>query len=188
MLNLVGNLFVQNTPINLVAVNSTEKMRVGKLHLLDGYPCVDMQQHSFTYPEKPIYFESRLSKECRMRSHPRHDLLGSRIIGCSKSHPWWRNILRIRDLPCIADHKLIPHVVVPAVAYITMAVEAISQIHREAETSQKITLFKLHNVAIQSALHFTNDEDGVETVLNLERTTLANGGNNMSAWRRFTIS
>lgn len=69
-----------------------------------------------------------------------------------------------------------------------MAVEAVSQIHREAETSQKITLFKLHNVAIQSALHVTNDEDGVETVLNLERTTLANAGNNMSAWHRFTIS
>lgn len=69
-----------------------------------------------------------------------------------------------------------------------MAVEAISQSHCEAETSQKITLFKLHNITIQSALYVTNNEDGVETVLNLERTTLANAGNNMSAWHRFTIS
>lgn len=186
MLKLAGNLFLHNAPVDLAAVNATETMHDGKIELQHGYPCIDMPQYPFTYPDKPVYFENRFSKEFRTRKHPRHDLLGARQPGGSNTHPSWRNMIRIKDLPWLEDHKLIPHVVLPAAAYISMAVEAASQMHYEDEDALPIKYFRLRNVSITSTLNLEDDELGVETVLNMEKVALTDA-NEKSMWFKFTI-
>ncbi|KAI0003422.1 putative polyketide synthase [Xylariaceae sp. FL0662B] len=186
MLRLAGDLFLHNTPVDLVAVNATEKISHGILHLQHGYPCVDMPQYNFTYPEKPLYYENRYSKEFRQRKHLRHDLLGARQPGCSRTHPSWKNIIRMKDVPWLDDHKLAPHAVLPAAAYIAMAVEAASQMHFEVEDAPPIRSFKLRNVAINSTLRVHDDELGVEVVLDMEKVTLTNA-NTVSVWHKFNI-
>ncbi|KAI1141492.1 putative polyketide synthase [Hypoxylon sp. FL0543] len=186
MLKLAGNLFLNNAPIDLAAVNATETMCRGKIQLQHGYTCIDMPQYNFTYPENPVYFENRFSREFRLRKHPRHDLLGSRQPGCSRTHPSWRNVIRVKDLPWLEDHKLVPHVVLPAAAYVSMAIEAASQMHHEDEDATPIKSFKLRNVSITSALHLKDDEFGVETVLNMERVALTGAAAN-SMWFQFSI-
>ncbi|KAI1124384.1 putative polyketide synthase [Nemania abortiva] len=188
MLKLAGRLFINNANINLVAVNATEKFHDGKLQLCHGSFCVDMPQYIYTYPEKPVYFENRANKEFRTRKYPRHDLLGTRQPGGSKAHPSWRNVLRIKDLPWLNDHQLIPHAVLPAAAYIAMAIEAARQIHGESAdiNASAIGSYKLRNVAINSTMRLEDNAYGVETVLNMEKLALTTA-NAKSEWYKFSI-
>ncbi|RYP05939.1 hypothetical protein DL764_003473 [Monosporascus ibericus] len=186
MLRLAGTLFMRNAPIDLVAVNATERIRNGKIYLQHGVPCPSLPQYNFSYPKKPVYFENRFSKEYRTRQHLRHDLLGARQPGGSRSRPSWRNVLRMKDLPWLEDHKILPHAVLPAAAYIAMAVEAVSQVHWEAEDAAPIKSFKLRNVAVNSTLRIEDTEFGVETVLDMHRVPLTNSGA-VSRWYQFSI-
>ncbi|KAI0198016.1 putative polyketide synthase [Astrocystis sublimbata] len=191
MLNLAGQLFVLNVPINLVAINATDEMINGKLRLCHGYPCIDMPRYSFSYPEKPLYFENRFNRELRQRRYLRHDLLGSRQPGGSKFHPSWRNVLRAKDLPWLNDHKLGPHPVLPAAAYIAMAVEAVRQVYGEETStnslkSPPIRSYRLRNVSITSALKLEDNEHGVETIFDMEKIT-STASHSTSVWYKFSI-
>lgn len=186
MLTLAGNIFINNAPIDLVAVNATERKTEDGLQLSHGFPCIDMPQYKYSYPETPVYFENRFNKEYRTRKHLRHDILGARVPGGSRTHPQWRNILRLKDLPWLEDHKLLPHAVLPGAAYMAMAIEALSQLHYEAEDASPIKSFRLRQVAINSALRVEDTELGVETVLNMERLPLTNAAV-MSQWYKFSI-
>jgi acyl transferase domain-containing protein len=187
MLNLAGNLFLHNAPVNLVAVNATEKVQQRSIRLQHGLHCIDMPQYRFAYPEKPIYYESRLNREYRQRKYPRHDLLGARVPGTSKLTPSWRNVIRIKDLPWLGDHKLSGHAVLPAAAYIAMAIEAASQFYEEEVESLPSLSFKLRHVSIYAALPLADDELGIETVLSMEKVVLTNT-NATSAWYKFSIT
>ncbi|KAI0190622.1 putative polyketide synthase [Xylaria flabelliformis] len=191
MLNLAGQLFLHNACIDLAAVNAVERLHGGDLQLCYGYPCVDMPQYSFSYPEKALYLENRFNRELRQRRYLRHDLLGSRQPGGSSSHPSWRNILRVKDLPWLNDHKLIPHSVLPAAAYITMAIEAARQIYGEQASSEQvdsspIRSYKLRTVVINATLKLEDSEHGVETVLSMEKVALATSSTS-PVWYRFNI-
>ncbi|KAI0108554.1 putative polyketide synthase [Nemania sp. FL0031] len=188
MLNLAGRLYINNANINLVAVNAIERTRDEKLQLCHGSFCVDMPRYIYTYPKKPVYFENRSNKEFRTRKYPHHDLLGTRQPGGSKAHPSWRNVLRIKDLPWLNDHQLIPHAVLPAAAYIAMAIEAARQIHDETTGTNACAIesYKLRNVAINSTMRLEDNAYGVETVLNMEKLVLTNA-NTKSEWYKFSI-
>ncbi|KAI1095495.1 hypothetical protein F5B19DRAFT_503698 [Rostrohypoxylon terebratum] len=186
MLRLAGSLFLCDAPVDIVAVNATEVVLKGRLHLRHGYPCVDMPQYNFTYPKTPLYFENRYSKEFRLRKRPRHDLLGARQPGCSATHPSWRNVIRKKDIPWLDDHKLTPHTVLPAAAYMAMAVEAANQIHFDEKGALPIRSFRLRNVTISSTLRVSDDDLGVEVVLDMEKTALTNS-NTTPAWHKFSI-
>ncbi|KAK2616187.1 hypothetical protein QQS21_000819 [Conoideocrella luteorostrata] len=187
MLQLAGNLFIANFPVNMTAVNATETEHGHRIQLQHGLTCVDLPQYNFTYPKAPLYFENRFSREYRTRKHLRHDLLGARQPGCSKSCPSWRNVLRVTDLPWLADHKLIPHTILPASAYLAMAVEAISQLHGETKDGMPIKRYKLRNVAINSTLQIMDGEFGAELFLNMEQVVLADADTE-SLWYKFTVS
>ncbi|KAI0521826.1 putative polyketide synthase [Xylaria bambusicola] len=175
MLTLAGHLYLNNAPVDLVAVNASEQQtKDGNIRYFYGYPCVDMPQYSFSYPEKPLYLENRFNREVRQRRYLRHDLLGSRQAGGSASCPSWRNILKIKDLPWLADHKLVPLTVLPAAAYLTMAAEAARQIHNEQALDEgadfsPIHSIKLRTVAIKSAMRLEESEHGIETITHVER-------------------
>jgi acyl transferase domain-containing protein len=186
MLNLAGNLFLKGAPINLVAVNASEIVRHGRLVLEHGHTCIDLPTYNFTYGDRPLYFENRFSREFRTRKYPRHDLLGARQPGLAHTHPSWRNVLRMRDVRWLDDHKLLPYAVLPAAAYIAMATEAVRQIHHE-DNILPIKSFRLRNVAINSTLRVPDDEFGIETALNLTQVSIGTTGEK-SAWFQFSIA
>ena len=105
MLHLAGLLFSLNTGINVVATNATDDdTGTGLEH---GCTAIDLPPYQYTYGPA-VYHESRLSREYRYRNVPRHDLLGSKVVGTAKLRPQWRNILRPKDLPWLGEHRLIP--------------------------------------------------------------------------------
>lgn len=64
-----------------------------------------------------------------------------------------------------------------------MAVEAVTQIHQAANSSQLITGFRLRDISIKTALVIPDDDDGVEVLLNL-RMVGVGGGNE---WYGFSV-
>ena len=105
LLELAGTLFGLNASVNLAAVNAADEVH-GK-GLVHGCTSINLPPYQYTYGGLN-YHESRASKEYRYRSIPRHDLLGSKVVGNAKLRPQWRNILRMKDVPWLGDHRLVP--------------------------------------------------------------------------------
>jgi NADPH:quinone reductase-like Zn-dependent oxidoreductase len=151
-MNLCGNLFCSDYPGDIMRVNAREIPNKTSI-------VYDMGSH-----------ETRISREIRQRKFLRHDLIGYLQPGCAKRRPSWRNVLRLKDVPCLNDHKLLPNPVLPGSAYVCMAIEALSQ---HVSGQHKILgkhSFKLRNVLIRSALQIPqNDTEASHGTILLER-------------------
>ncbi len=75
----------------------------------------------------------------------------------------------------------------PAAGYITMAIEAMSQLHHETEIVSDIVGYSLRSVGISSTLRVPDDELGVEMILDMHPTKLTNSKGS-SKWFEFNIS
>ena len=187
MLSLVGDLFIRNVAVDLVAVNSVQSIdEEGKLRLLSASVIPNLPNYQFHYGT-PIYYESRYNKEWRLRKHLRHDILGAKQPGCAKGSPSWRNMLRLKDVPWLEDHKLLPAPIFPAAGYLAMASEALSQYHYEANDAEELKGFSFRNVAINSTMQVPDDDFGVETILNLQAANLTISKTS-ERWHDFKIS
>ena len=107
MLRTAGHLFLQDQPIDLTAVNAMDELEKGEHVLVHGRVCVDLPGYAYHYGPS-IYHENRFNKERRNRVHLRHDLLGARQPGSARACPSWRNMLRLKDVPWLGDHKVSP--------------------------------------------------------------------------------
>jgi acyl transferase domain-containing protein len=105
VLQLAGTLFGLNATVELAAVNAVDQVNGAGLE--HGCTGIDLPPYQYTYGGLN-YHESRASKEYRYRSITRHDLLGSKVVGNAKLRPQWRNILRMKDVPWLGDHRLVP--------------------------------------------------------------------------------
>ncbi|KAK4663656.1 Type I Iterative PKS [Podospora pseudopauciseta] len=182
MLQLAGSLFALNSEVNIAAVNAVESSHDGKGDLEHGVTCVDLPPYQYTYGGLN-YHESRASKEYRYRSILRHDLLGSKIAGNAKFRPQWRNILRLKDVPWLGDHRLLSDAVLPGAGYLAMAIEAIARIHNELPSNPPIEGFVLADVSIKKSLVIPEDDYGVEVLTSLELVDAQT-----PAWATFSIS
>ncbi|KAI1805191.1 hypothetical protein F4811DRAFT_517009 [Daldinia bambusicola] len=185
ILQLVGGLYCLNAEVDLVAVNAVDNDNESKSTLVHGRTAIDLPPYQYTYG--PInYYESRASKEYRLRKVPRHDLLGSKVPGVAKLRPQWRNVLRIKDVSWLGDHRLLPDAVFPAAGYIAMAIEAALRIYEESpEPGPKPTGYALRNVSIDTALRLPEDDHGVEVMLSME---LNASSTTSTSWASFSIS
>ena len=181
MLQLAGTLFCLNTEIDLAAVNAIDSVD-GLEH---GSIAVDLPPYQYAYGPI-VYHESRSSKEYRSRKVSRHDLLGSRVAGNAKLRPQWRNILRVKDVPWLGDHRLLPDIVLPASGFVVMAIEAASRIHHEFPTPVPITGYSLRNLSIKSSLQIPEDDYGVEVMTSMELVDVATALS--PAWATFSVS
>ena len=187
MLFLAGSLFIRNVAVDLVAVNITESIdEEGKLRTSSASIIGDLPNYQFHYGT-PIYYESRYNKEWRLRKHLRHDILGAKQPGCAKGSPAWRNMLRLKDVPWLDDHKLLPAPIFPASGYLAMAIEALTQYYDEADEAEELKGFSFRNVAINSTMQVPDDDFGVETIFNLQAANLTISKTS-ERWHDFKIS
>ncbi|KAI1121201.1 hypothetical protein F5Y10DRAFT_288746 [Nemania abortiva] len=184
MLELAGNLFCLNAEVNLSAVNAVDGIDSELKH---GTIAVDLPPYQYAYGPV-VYHESRQSKEYRYRDVIRHDLLGSKIPGNANLRPQWRNILRVKDVPWLNDHRLLPDMVLPAAGYVAMAVEAASRAHQtlQATSIPLITGYALRDVAIKSGLRIPEDDYGIEVITTMEFADTAT--TQSPSWASFSVS
>ncbi|KAF9767931.1 hypothetical protein IL306_014835 [Fusarium sp. DS 682] len=179
MLLLAGSLFGLDAAIDLVAVNAVDddQHQVAEQGLVHGCTAVDLPPYQYTY--QPVkYYESRPSKEFRLRTVPRHDILGVRVPGTAKFQPQWRNILTVKNIPWLSDHRLSS----------AMAIEAVAQTYQEVPGALAATGYSIHDMNIKSALVVPEDERGIEIVLSLTTSTALPTRPVAPTWCDFTIS
>lgn len=112
LLRAAGDLYLASYPVDLVRVNRATSSDYDGLakgyqkpHHIRPFPLVDLPSYQWNY-DNVFWTEPRASAEYRQLTHPRHDLLGRRILGLSDHSISWRNVLRIKDIPWLVDHKV----------------------------------------------------------------------------------
>lgn len=104
VLTMAGNLFTKGYEVDLARVNAAEQ-RGGNQYQL-GKVITDLPRYQWQYSGDIVLFENRYTREWRLRTHPRHDILGSRIPGTNQAEPLWRNKLIVKNVPWLADHRV----------------------------------------------------------------------------------
>ncbi|KAI2826485.1 hypothetical protein CBS12448_363 [Aspergillus niger] len=131
LLQAAGELFSTGYVVDFVAINGKGQF----VSCLSPYP----------WDRQSLNWKSRLSKTWRFRQHPRHELLGSRMLESSDIEPSWRNLLSLGDVPWLGDHCIMGEIQFPCAGYIGMINEAVRQISSMQECT-------IRNLCIQAPL------------------------------------
>jgi len=159
LLDLAGQLFINGYNISTKAVNDLQSTKM----------LVDLPNNVWKHDEL-LWNESRASREFRNRKYPRHYLLGAKIPGTSGIIWSWRNILRARDVPWAQDHKVADEIVLPAVAFVSIAAECLRQ-HQGLDTISGAIIIR--NMKITKPLVIPDDDVGVEIVTDFQALLLS---------------
>lgn len=123
---------------------------------------------SFLYPypwsRRDCFYESRISKQHRLKQCVRHDLIGSLADWSSDAEPTWRNILRLHELPWLSQSCVMDRVIFPISACVSMAIEAAN--HLAIAKGIKPAAFEIKDLEIPNQLWLENEKP-VEMLLNL---------------------
>ncbi|KAI1196929.1 hypothetical protein F5X97DRAFT_199678 [Nemania serpens] len=180
LLSVAGSLFLADYPVDLQEVNldlATGPSSIRKTAAQNLL--VDLPPYQWNY-EKKYWAEPRASAEARSRTHARHDLLGTRVPGLSNACRAWRNVLRHRDVPWLKDHNLGGEAVFPAAGYLSVAIEALRQIHdngslpfegvsvRDLDIYTALVVPEGEEVEIVTTLHTTDDKNYTFTLESVE--------------------
>ncbi|KAI0152762.1 putative polyketide synthase [Xylariaceae sp. FL1272] len=131
---------------------------------------------SYAWDHTQIYWrEPRLNRDYRMRPHPHHDLLGLKTLTSTVTDPSWRIMLNIQSLPWLRDHVIDQFILFPGAGYMTMAIQAITQLTHDQQPNLRIKSYHLSNVAFKRTLSIPEDPTGVEVILNLRQSETRNG-------------
>ena len=144
ILDLVGRMFACGHPVDQVFTSqSSSQCHLRILHDLPTYSW----DHSRTY-----WYESRLSRDYRLREYPCHDLLGSRIPSSVSLEPSWRHCISMDSMPWLAEHVIDGLAIFPGAGYLCMAIESLKQITWTGLPYRKVSRILLQDVAFLKAL------------------------------------
>lgn len=99
-LKLAGYLFSLGYPIALDAVNQVKDRSSPR-----AFALVDLPEYPFNRSQK-YWHESALSKNSRLRKHPRLELLGTRVADFNPLEGRWRKFFDVAESPWLEDHKV----------------------------------------------------------------------------------
>ncbi|KAL9012268.1 MAG: hypothetical protein Q9173_002960 [Seirophora scorigena] len=155
-MHLAGSLHSRGCPVDLLHINCLGLESQPRLLTdLPGYPF----DHSQKY-----WIESRLSKNFRFRQHDEHELLGTAVIDWNPLDARWRKILKPSENEWMADHKVNGSVLLPAAAFIAMAIEAAKRL---VHPDQEILAYRIQNATFTTAIVLSPDQDGTEVEMRL---------------------
>jgi acyl transferase domain-containing protein len=194
-LNLVGDLYLHGHTISFKDVNVVGSWSIKSTtrllpELRQGTMLLDLPKYDWEYDsQQQLWHESRTSTEWRNRKYPHHDLLGSVVHGGNGILTSWRNVLKVKNVPWMEGHKLDTTIVVPAAAYLAMAVEAMSQVKGLSNVDTEDMAFALQDIHITKALVLPQEDGldtGVEVFTTMQPAHSSKRGD--SGWYRFNIS
>lgn len=177
-LEAAGNLWVAGHPVNLAKVN-----QVGAApHSMP--PLTDLPSYPWNHSDKNKYWhETPTARRARLPKEPRNDFLGH-LDDDHICNPQYRNTLRLDEQPWIAEHEIQGVVVMPATAFVVMAIEAAVKSVAEGKVAERI---ELRDVMIQRPLLFQDKSKAIETRVALKPHKMGTRTNN-AAWTHVTVS
>ncbi|KAI1389751.1 ketoacyl-synt-domain-containing protein [Hypoxylon trugodes] len=136
----------------------------------------------YTYPwsRQRCWYESRITRQHRLKPFARHDLLGTLTDWSGDLEPIWRNFIRLEELPWLREYRIQDRPVFPVTAFISMVVEAASQ--RAALRGFEAGSVDVHDIVVPEQL-FLSDDEPVELLL-IFRSQAASKTN----WDEFRVS
>ena len=175
-LELACSLFYSGWNINPASIN----FPVGKagLRVLTDLPPYAWN-HSTRY-----WHEGRLSQNYLHRMNPPHDLLGTLSDGSSDIDMRWTKHIRQSELLWLKDHVIRSEVLLPAAAYLAMAMEAVAQ--KALISNLQVQGYTLRDVTFSKALVVPDTSDGVEVSLILEPLRQSSAVAS-SSWNEFRV-
>ncbi|KAI0467733.1 putative hybrid NRPS/PKS enzyme [Xylaria cf. heliscus] len=133
----------------------------------DGRPLNSSPLDSLpTYPwdHSSIHFrESRLNKQLRSQKTPPNELLGRRTPDDTDYEPRWRNILKLREMEWLKDHRIQGEIVVPGSTYCVMALEAAKAVAQD----KNVAKIEIIDFNIFRPITLNDSTEGVETLFSL---------------------
>ncbi|KAL8652640.1 MAG: hypothetical protein Q9210_002566 [Variospora velana] len=154
-MHLAGSLHSRGCPVNLLNINCLGQASQPRLLIdLPGYPF----DHSQRY-----WIESRLSKNFRFRQHE-HELLGNAVTDWNPLDARWRKIFKASENEWMADHKINGSILLPAAAFMAMAIEAAKRL---VHPDQEVLAYRIQNATFTTAIVLSPDEDGTEVEMRL---------------------
>ena len=175
-LDLACNLFSNGWKIDLASVNfPTGVTRLRVLTDIPPYPWNHSTEH---------WHEGRIAQNYCHRKQPPHDLLGILSDGSSDLDMRWSKYIRHSELPWLKDHVIRSDILLPAGAYLAMAMEAVAQ--KASMVGLQVQGYKIRDVTFSKVLVVPDTPDGVEVSLILEpyRQSSAAASTN---WNEFRI-
>ncbi|EHK21956.1 uncharacterized protein TRIVIDRAFT_53518 [Trichoderma virens Gv29-8] len=180
-LNAIGYLHARGYPINVDDVNNSADTTGGRgsrpLRILPELP-----GYQFNHSNK-FWYESRLSRNYRLRKEIRHDLFGAPVPDWDAMAPRFRNFLRISEQPWLRDHIVTDNIILPGVGYVIAVIEAARQL---ADPNVQLSGFRLRDVNMKRALIVPDTKEGVEVMLNFKPVDESSVGTS-AYWRRFQV-
>ncbi|KAL9949385.1 hypothetical protein ACHAP6_005204 [Verticillium nonalfalfae] len=164
LLSSAGSMALSGLDLDLVHINAFESVVQDQTTVkVKGYAW----DHSTSF-----WAESRISKNYRLREHPRHDLLGARKSSDNPLSMSWRNLISPKEAPWLAEWINQPHAtVLPWSMHVLMAVEAARQASSSSTDVIRIERLNLHQDLLLST--FTSDDTVVEFHFNLHQVATA---------------
>ena len=166
LLLAVGKLWALQVPVDL------------KVLIPSGSCLSDVPPYPWDH-EESYWYESRLSKDFRLRKYPHHDLLGARIVESTDFDPSWRNLFHLNTAAWVRDHKIGDDIVFPFAGYVAMAGEAVRQMTGINEA------FRLRHFIVSTALVVPEGKP-TEIITTLRPHRLTDTLN--SKWWYFTVT
>lgn len=174
-LSAAGRLFERGVTVDLAAVSamSLSRRHAVVLDNLPAYTCTS--SISFKLPSRLLclahrtremktdillegdhsqkhYFESRISREYRLRQDPYHDLLGVRAMDATSIEPRWRHLIGVKSLPWLRHHLIDQQIIFPGSGYICMVMEAVRQIQNQRHPDTHLEAIIMRNVSFLRGL------------------------------------
>lgn len=112
------------------------------------------------------WYETRITKNYRLREYPIHDLFGAPVPDWNAEEPRWRHVIRLSENPWIKEHAVTGNYTYPGVGYMVMAIEAAKQ---NSDPNVPISGYRLREVSFKAALNVPDTKDGVEVMIHMSR-------------------
>lgn len=126
------------------------------------------------------WHQSRHASESLFRNKP-HELLGHLTSDLGGQELMWRQILSPAEIPWLNGHRLQNQPVLPAAAYVVLAIEACRELVQLSTDlgPESTRLIHVHDIEIHQAMTFDDDDSRIEAVFSLN--DISRGSDTVSA-------
>ncbi|KAK8103369.1 polyketide synthase, partial [Apiospora kogelbergensis] len=119
--------------------------------------------YAYPWSRQRYWYESRITKQHRLKPFARHDLLGTLADWSSDLEPTWRNFLRLDDIPWMRENIFQERIVFPMSSFLSMIIEAASQ--RAIMNGIEAAGFEVRDLKVKEHL-FLMENQQVEMMVN----------------------
>ncbi|KUI56669.1 Lovastatin diketide synthase LovF [Cytospora mali] len=179
-LTAAGSLFQHGLPVKVAAVNSKTSTQEDLTQL------VDMPSFAWNHNTR-FWYETPRTQAYRLRTDPRHDLLGTLDESCpdTTGEPVWKNYLRVAEVPWLKHNQLQGQAVLSFSGMLALVLEGVQ---RTADPLKTVTGYQFRDVFPGPPLVLDEvDSSSVETRLAM-RAWRAGSRSLTTYWREFTLS